>query len=88
MTNQPRTTSDVFVDAVRDYLNGTPNASHPVQFESTGSSRFVVCTLCGAAVPAKDKWQDMHRKNHDDHNKAHGGIEEQARRYVMPPRYG
>lgn len=94
-----RTVDEVFVDAVRDHLEGTPNASHPVQFVVLGNDdplfaqimsidAVAVCTLCGALVFNTDRWTDLHRKNHDDHNKVHGEIEALARRYVKPPRYG
>ncbi len=80
-----KTTDEVFVDAVRDELNGTPNASHPVQFMQVSPDVWVdACTLCGALVVDRD----LHRKNHDEHNKVHDGIETQARRYVPAPRYG
>lgn len=86
---EPRTAHSVFVDAVQDELNGTPNASHPVQFVNTSpGSHFVVCTLCGSTVPRAEEWRDLHRKNHDDHNKVHAAIEHEARRYKSPPRYG
>lgn len=90
MASKPvKTTNEVFVDSVRDLLEGTPNASHPVQFERVlADPYFVVCTLCGAAVPFSGKWQDLHRQNHDEHNRVHDGIEVQARRYIPAPRYG
>ena len=81
-----RDTRDVFIDAVKDHLNGTPDASHPVQFERIAGD-LVACTLCGAAVHWDNKWQELHRKNHDDHNKVHGDIETQAHHYTEPPRY-
>lgn len=87
-----RTTHDVFEDAVQDELNGTPHASHPVQFEEVPASSHwgsaVACTLCGALVENAERWRDLHRKNHDDHNKVHAAIENEARRYKSPPRYG
>ncbi len=86
MTDNPRTSRDVFVDAVRDNLNGTPNASHPVQFEpSRVSLRLMRCTLCHAVVEANDA--DDHRHWHDCHVKEHDRIMEQARRHVPEPRY-
>lgn len=89
MTDHRRTTSDVFVDAVRDELNGTPHASHPVQFEVCMSDPyFAVCTLCGALVPTEEKWKNRHRQSHDDHNKVHASIEREALSYRPAPRYG
>lgn len=87
-TEPVKTTDEVFVDSVRDLLEGTPNASHPVQFERfTANPLIVVCTLCGAVVPYNEKWKNQHRQNHDDHNRVHDGIESQARSYVPEPRY-
>lgn len=83
-----RTSAEVFVDAVRDELNGTPHASHPVQFVQVGVPYTVACTLCGSLVSIDQKWQDKHRKNHDDHSRVHGKIETEARRYKSPPVYG
>lgn len=70
-----RTTSEVSVDAVRDALDGTPGASHPVQFEDLPSVSvslpLVACTLCGAVVYNSERWKAQHRQNHNDHNKVH-----------------
>lgn len=82
-----RSTKDVFIDAVKDHLNGTPNASHPVQFIGY-TDEYCVCTLCGAVVPYTDAWMNTHRKNHDDHNHVHDAIEKEARNYKSPPTYG
>lgn len=95
MSKEPRLVDDVFVDAVRDALAGTPNSSHPVQFKDVtvvqspwGVAPIVACTLCGALIQGTEEWEKLHRSNHDAHNKVHEGIETQARRYVSPPRYG
>lgn len=83
-----RTIHDVFDDAFRDELNGTPNVSHPVQFMSAGTDQFAVCTLCAAVVIDDEMWKALHRSNHDLHNAVHDHIETEARRYKSPPRYG
>lgn len=84
-----RTTAEVFVDAVRDELNGTPNASHPVQFRDLPYHEGLVgCTLCGSVVADADEWKDQHRENHDKHNRVHDKIEAEALSYKSPPRYG
>jgi hypothetical protein len=92
-----RTTHDVFAEAVQDNLNGTPHASHPVQFEESVAQdddlyailpNLVGCTLCGAVVFDTERWRDLHRENHDKHNQVHAAIEHEARRYKSPPRYG
>lgn len=81
---------DVFIDAVRDHLNGTPNANHPVQFEAAelAPGMVVACTLCGALVMDTEEWRKTHRDNHDKHNGVHARIERQAGSYVPPPLYG
>lgn len=76
----------VFIQAVKDNLNGTPNANHPVQFAVVAPG-FVGCTLCGSLVFDDDEWLDLHRKNHDKHNQIHAQIEDEAGRYKSPPTY-
>lgn len=61
--------------------------THPVTFERVIDG-LVACAVCGATVPSNMRWQELHRQNHDTHNKVHSDIEAQARRYVPPPRYG
>lgn len=81
------TANDVFVNAVRDELNGTPNASHPVQYEPLLVDGLVGCVLCGSAVDDSERWKDLHRESHDKHNRVHASIESEAHRYKSPPRY-
>lgn len=74
MTNGP-TSREVFEQAVKDELNGTPNAHHPVQFE-TFACVMVRCTLCHAAVP--EDHRDAHRQWHNTHVRIHEEIAESA----------
>lgn len=76
-----------FVEMMISKLENIPAAAHPVQYERI-SLGLVACTLCGAAVSSSGKWQELHRKNHDEHNKVHSDIDAKARRYTPPPRYG
>lgn len=82
------TSKEVFVQAVKDHLDGTPHAHHPVQFEPVKVPRggLVSCTLCWAVV--KEAHADEHRRWHDKHVRAHDRIMEQAQRHVPEPRYG
>ena len=85
MTTHPRNLHG-FVKEVMQHLDGTYD-EHPVQFDWIAPG-LVACTVCGAAVNNSDRWTALHRQNHDDHNKVHEGINDQARRYIPPPRYG
>lgn len=71
------TSREVFEQAVRDQLDGTPHANHPVQFEMFPGI-MVRCTLCHAAVPAD--FQDDHRQWHNAHVRIHEEIVETALR--------
>lgn len=80
------TRADVFIQAVKDNLNGTPNASHPVQFAQVAPG-LVGCTLCGSVVLDDDGWRELHRESHDKHNRVHQAIDDEARGYKPPPTY-
>lgn len=78
---------EVFLQAVKDHLDGTPHAHHPVQFTPALFVRhLVVCSLCWAIVQESDA--DEHRNWHDKHVGEHDRIMQQAQRYVPAPRYG
>ena len=85
MKDQPNS-KDVFVQAVKDHLDGTPHAHHPVQFEEFTSLVMVRCTLCHATVP--EHYQDDHRRWHDSHVRVHDQILAQAERHTPAPRFG
>lgn len=80
--------SEVFIEAVEDHLNGTPNARHPVQFSEEKRLIWPLskCLFCFALVEAAD--HDDHREFHDNQNAELSRIMEQANRYVSPPVYG
>lgn len=62
---------------------------HPVRFDPVvGADGISTCVVCGALVARSTYWEEVHRKNHDQHNEIHNDLERQARSYVMPPRYG
>lgn len=84
MTQRP-TSKDVFVQAVKDHLDGTPHAHHPVQFESI-NAYLDRCSLCFSVVHHRD--QGGHRKWHDEHVRVHDQILEQSQQHVPEPRYG
>lgn len=85
---KPKTAREVFIEAVEDGLNETPNARHPVQFSQVQLTGAIVmrCSLCKSLVLVTD--QDDHRDWHDKHVAEHDRIMQQAIRYVEPPTYG
>lgn len=60
------------------HLDGSYD-EHPVQFVPV-TVGLVACTVCGATVESSERWKSLHRNNHDEHNKIHDTINEQARR--------
>lgn len=84
MSDQP-TTHEVFVQAVKDHLDGTPYKHHPVQFDFL-KDIFFRCTLCKSVVSDSDR--EGHRKWHDLHMREHDRIMRVAQEYTPPPRFG